>query len=270
MTGVTDYRDALWIDRFVGTFLEQYPILAPPIDAVWLANQLRISVVYDQRQPGRGRFQRISGQPTMFLKPEPRNERTQWAAAHELGEALAAQACRYSEEEGAFSTSPGRENWANAFASCLLLPYDWFCAASTACGHDLRTLKQHFPTASHQLIAQRWLQVLPAAVVTIWDREYPLEGPIPRNTRVQRQSNLNHPLNWLDLEHTLWEQARRQREPATLAGDGWIGRIWPIDELPWQRDILLLTPDPFRHPDEDQHHTGRRMLAAEYSYHCPN
>src|SRR5438876_9488813 len=77
------------VDRYVGELLEAAGVNEPPVDAIALAQgQLGMLICLDQKQPQRGRAQRVGGKKQIYLRPEPTEERHQWTVAHEIGEHL--------------------------------------------------------------------------------------------------------------------------------------------------------------------------------------
>jgi len=81
-------------DAVVAELLERADITSPPVDALLVANRLEWPVMWDADQGGRARIQRMAGRPTLFMRPDERPERLQWAIAHEIGEASAWNVCQ--------------------------------------------------------------------------------------------------------------------------------------------------------------------------------
>src|SRR5437899_1309133 len=118
-----------------------------------------MEVCLDQRQPQRGRAQRSGGQKQIFLRPEPTEERHQWTVAHEIGEHLkAALLARLGMEPGQTRAMAG-ESLANLFAYRLLVPTCWFKSDAVEADFDLLQLKERYRTASHEVIAWRFLDL---------------------------------------------------------------------------------------------------------------
>jgi hypothetical protein len=94
-------------------------------------------------------------------------------------------------------------------------------------------LKEHYSTASHELIARRMLDMRPPVVITICD-----------HGRVHwRRSNVaNRPPQMLDDERDLWQVVHRTGMAAGDALDGETGlarvRCWAIHEPGWKREIM--------------------------------
>src|SRR5207253_410891 len=133
-----------------------------PVDAIALAQeQLGMVVCLDRDQPQRGRAQRVRGQKQIFLKPEPTVERHQWTVAHEIGEHIKGNLLdrlRLAPEE---LRAMSGESLANLFAYHLLVPTRWFRIDAPESDYDLLKLKRRYASASHEVIAWRFLD-LPA------------------------------------------------------------------------------------------------------------
>ena len=66
--------------------------------------------------------------------------------------------------------STAREQVANRLANALLLPRRWFAADGLEHDWDLLELKEHYVTASHELIARRMLDMRSPIVITVCDQ----------------------------------------------------------------------------------------------------
>ena len=222
------------LDRLVLDALAAVGWVAPPVDAIQLAKRLDMVVLQDARLQGRARRVRLSVGGDRFLaaiyvRPEPRAERRQWAVAHELGEHFAPEVMAALGIETDESTPERREQSAHAFAERLLLPQAWLMREGAACDWDLPRLKQRFTTASHELIVRRVVACLPDAVVTIVDN-----GRIyaRRDARGRRP-----PL--LCEERAVIEDCREAGVPRERLLSGLRLRCWPIHEVEYRREILL-------------------------------
>ncbi len=212
-------------------------LTAPPFDMFALAEHLELGVAWDASLAGRGRLMRINGDTAIFLRPEERPERLQWATAHEIGEAVAWRAALRLGLDADQLDPRQRETLANQLANRLLLPEAWWATALRQEGQHIPRLKQHFTTASHELIAWRLLDGRDAKIVTIIDN-----GTVSR-----RRANftLRCPAATSDEEHC-WERAR-------IDGDATCDRVrrlfpqdiparcqaWAIHEADWQREIAI-------------------------------
>lgn len=222
------------LDDFVRSLLDQLAVERPPVDAVGIARLLGIVVAVDSRMTGRARRVRLAvgpaeTRPAIYVRPEPRAERRQWAVAHELGEHFAAELFEAAGLHESEATPEDRERMANAFAEALLLPRDQFLAEGASCDWDLAALKERFATASHELIARRMVAFVPGLHVTIVDngllharyaafgRRAPLEPGEREVLRRCAESGL--PQEW-GLEHVRL-------------------RAWPIHEPDHRREILI-------------------------------
>lgn len=219
------------IDRVVGDLLESSGIATSPVDAIRLAAALSVTVAIVRDQPERGRIKRLAGSPSIFLRPEDRPERLQWAAAHELGEAVAFRICQEAGVAADDLPPGGREELANEFAGRLLVPQRWI---ERACRNeiDLQQLKLQFKTASHELIAFRLLALSTAAVVTMCDQG-----------RVSRRLGNRHfaPPPLLPVELECLFAMRQTREPCRFTVDGVAVQGWPVYEGDWRREFLRTT-----------------------------
>ncbi|MBI2804994.1 MAG: ImmA/IrrE family metallo-endopeptidase [Planctomycetes bacterium] len=218
------------IDRMVEELLHSAGITQPPVDAIALAQRhLGMTVILDQRQPQRGRAQRMMGKRQIFLKPEPREERHQWTVAHEIGEHLKSELLECLEIPPHEARAMIGESLANLFAYRLLVPTCWFAEDARTLDYDLLALKQRYATSSHEVIAWRWLDLTAPCVVTILDKE--------RITR--RRSNA-----WatrrqlLPVEERCWRIVNEHGNPAMLRDDEWTVQGWPVHELDWKREVL--------------------------------
>ena len=220
------------LDEVAADLLSQAGVNSPPVDALILAERLQIAVVFDADQQGRARHKRLAGASSIFLNPDDRPERLQWAAAHELGEVVAH---RVAARAGAGDDlSPGlREQIANQIASRLLLPRAWFAADAQRLDGDVLELKSLYRTASHELIAWRLLDLPEPSIVTIFDR----------GCMTRRRSNLDGqspPLS--PMERACWRQVHHSGKPLEQS----IGAVrvqgWPVHEPHWTREILRVRP----------------------------
>lgn len=219
------------VDAVVGELLNSAQIIAPPVDAIRLSRQLGLVLAWDQSLAGRARTKRIGGASCVFLRPEPRPERRQWAVAHELGEVMMPRIFDRIGCDPAEIPADQREQVANEFAARLLLPARWFHAAASECGGDLLRLKRRFSTASCELIAMRWLDLPTPTRVSIFD-----QGRLTR----RRSNRPTAELPWTRLEDECWGAVQRSREPSSIEhADGTV-RGWPLDEPNWRREIVIM------------------------------
>ena len=203
------------------------------VDAYRIAAALGYVVICDRQQDARGRLKQIGGRITIFLRPDERAERLQWALSHEIGETLAHQVFRRCQCAPGDAAPGMREQVANLLAARLLLPRQPFFAAARDCQRDLRTLKQQFATASYELIALRLLDQKAPCCVTIFDQ----------GRMTKRRSNLAQPPGPLQSpEQVCWEQAHHQADYRETEQAGLKVRCWPIHEPHWKREIVLTTP----------------------------
>ncbi len=141
----------------------------PPVDAFSLAEILGYDVAFDARQGTRGRLKRLAGRPTVFLSPDDRPERLQWAAAHEIGEGAA---FRVFDRLGLDPLlAPEKPPRADRFpiGPVALLPRRQFAADVRRTNGDLSDLKARYATASHELILMSQLRMDTLLLASIFD-----------------------------------------------------------------------------------------------------
>jgi Zn-dependent peptidase ImmA (M78 family) len=221
-------------------------ILQPPVNALRIAQILGLAVAWDDRQSGRARLVSLasaahSAAPSIFLKHDPRQERIQWAVAHEIGEILTPRIFDQLGIDVRHAPPQAREQVANSFAARLLLPGDWFSTDGTSCGWDLIELKQRYETASHELIARRMLDLLVPVIISVYDhdrltwRKSNLTGRQPPPCRREIECRLG--------AHATGETVVDDGPPQVHA--------WAVHEPDWRREIVRLEVDEFAWESRD-------------------
>lgn len=223
------------VDDVVESILEESAWKEPPVDVLELARRMGVEVAIDTRQQGRGRHKRLRGRSAIFLRPDPRPERLQWAAAHEVGELVAHRLFSTMNCDPREIAPDAREQSANLLASRLLLPTRWFAADAEHMQADLLRLKSRYCTASHELIALRLLDFSPPAVVTLFD-----QGRVTR----RRCNSSPMPPRLLPSEWDCWRCVHHSGQPVHCLEEGIRITGWPIHEAGWRREILRTTASP--------------------------
>ncbi|MFQ5731517.1 MAG: ImmA/IrrE family metallo-endopeptidase [Planctomycetaceae bacterium] len=221
------------LDCMARELLESAAVDGPPVDPFRIADRRGIRVATDARQQVRGRQKTLNGRPVVFLKPDDRPERVQWALAHELGEIHAWRAADRAGIADTLSTGM-REQIANQLASRILLPGHWFFPDAARCDDDVLELKTQYATASHSLIALRLLDRDLPAVVSIFD-----QGRLTYR-KSNRASFSADPIR-AEEEDEVRRAMQSNRLPSTRSVSGRRIRSWPIDEPGRQRDIVVMT-----------------------------
>jgi len=228
------------LDRVASEVLGHSGVRRPPVDAVSIARALEITLAWDDRQRGRGRYVRLRGRhggrsrATILARPESRPERRQWAVAHEIGEHVAYRVFAALGVDPREAPPNAREHVANHLAGRLLLPAGWFAADARAWGWDLLRLKGRYRTASHELIARRMLEMPPPVVISIFDngaltfRRSNLAGRVPPPSPAE-----------LACRRAVHDHSQPQQ---TRAGPQVI-QAWPVHEEGWKREILRVELD---------------------------
>lgn len=228
------------IDATAAEVLWEAGISEPPVDTLAVAERLQLVIARDFAMPYRGRFVRLAdhrgqggGQGTIVVGAAERPEREQWAVAHEIGESVAYRVFERLGVDFDEELPTAREQVANRMASALLLPRRWFAVDGCDYGWDLFELKERYNTASHELIAQRMLEMRTPIVITVCDLG-----------RVHwRRSNVSaRPPGMLPEEVAVWREVHERGIRASGALDAETGlesvRCWPIHEPGWKREIL--------------------------------
>ena len=223
------------IDAEVEAMLDAVGVTGPPIDAIALAQQhLGMVVCLDEEQPQRGRAQRVRGQKQIFLRPEPTVERHQWTVAHEIGEHVKVNVLKRLRLAPEDTRAMAGESLANLFAYHLLVPSRLFRAEAPERGYDLLELKRRYATASHEVIAWRFLDLPAPCIVTIVDNERIHR----RRSNAWRTKRELHP-----VEEKCRQRVHERSEPYLLRQDGWSVQCWPVHQLGWKREILRSVVD---------------------------
>ncbi|HEX5470252.1 MAG TPA: ImmA/IrrE family metallo-endopeptidase [Lacipirellulaceae bacterium] len=240
LSEVPNEEFAAAVDVCAAEALWEAGVDAPPVDALAVADGLRLVVARDSTMAYRGRYVRLAdcpgnggGQGTIVVGVAERPEREQWAVAHEIGESIA---YRVFERLGvAFDEvlPTAREHVSNRLANALLLPRRWFDADGRELDWDLLELKERYTTASHELIARRMLEMRPPVVITICD-----QGRIH-----WRRSNVTlRPPEMLREERAIWREVHESGIPIGDRLDADTGlesvRCWPVHEPDWKREII--------------------------------
>lgn len=233
---ITNHELEAALEETTGLVLAEANVFGPPVDAFAIASSLRIDVAHDRGLPGRARFVRLGdnqGQAkaggTIFLRPEPRRERRQWAVAHEIGERWAYRVFESLGVDPVEAPPQSREQVANLLAGRLLLPHTWFMEDGRACRWDLLHLKTRYETASHELIARRMLDFQTPIIISIFD-----QGRLS----MRRSNVLGRVPGPTQLERECWEHTHRNACPHHVCGMLSEVRAWPVHEPTWKREIV--------------------------------
>ena len=226
------------VDRIAAEAVDTAQIEVPPIDAMRVAERLGLAVAWDDRQSGRARRVTLAAAGRLaraiLLRRDPRAERQQWAVAHEIGEALAEKAFVELGIDPREAPRQAREMVANAIASAILLPREFFPNDGAALGWDLLALKERYCTASHELIARRMLDCSIPVCVSVYDQD----------RLTWRRSNVSGQRQPSNLEIDVRRQAHESGEVIMGNGPPKI-QVWPIHEPPWQREIVRTEIEEF-------------------------
>src|SRR5262249_16857498 len=126
------------------------------------------------------------------------------------------------------------ESLANLFAYHLLVPACWFVDDAPAVQFDLLELKKRYVTASHEVIAWRFLDLAAPCIITIVD-----------NDRVsRRKSNAGRVRRAFEpVEKKCQQYVNEHGEPCRLSEGDWTVQGWPVHQAEWKREILRSVVD---------------------------
>lgn len=222
------------LDAVSRELLDRAGIEDPPVDALEVARRLDVAVAIDAGQFERGRHKRLSGRASIFLRPEERPERLQWAAAHELGEGIAYRVFEHLNAPDDDVSPRMREEVANHLAGRLLLPGPGFLEEARCLNANVLRLKHRYRTASHELIAYRLLDLPIPTVVTVFDHGRP----------TRRRSNIGGRLPPLQpVERECRQEAHRTNRSVERHTDSLFVQAWPVHQAGWKREILRTTAE---------------------------
>jgi hypothetical protein len=128
-------------------------------------------------------------------------------------------------------TGPGLTgaSLSNLFAQRLLIPTAWFGPLARQAGYDLFELKRSFSTASHELLANRLLELDEPCIITVIDN-----GEI-----VRRRSNTGPvPRELVPAEEHCLQDVHEYSRPQVVSEDGWTVQGWPVHQLDFRREVL--------------------------------
>lgn len=213
------------IDRAVEELFAAAGVSAPPVDAVVLAQRhLGLTI-----RPAGKQTQRRWTSRQACPSPEPTAERRQWTAAQQIGQHL--KPTLVERLSGASEGAPlrGGDFLANLIAQRLLVPTCWFADDAAECGYDLLDLKQRYRTATHEVIAWRFLDLPAPCIITILDNAH----------ITRRRSNA-----WLTrrrlepVEQQCQRYVHEYSRPRIIQEGGWTVQGWPVHQSDWKREVL--------------------------------
>lgn len=219
------------LDEIVEDLLDQADIAGPPVDAIALAQKhLDIKVLQDSRQEERGRVQRAGKKPQIFVRPEPTEERHQWTVAREICQHFKQQILERLNLDKEEAKGLTGESLYTLFSSRLLVPTQWFAADAAAANYNLLDLKKRYRTASHEVIALRFLDLPFPTVVTVID-----------NDEIHRRKSNGPRIKAKQLEaaeEKCRKYVNKHGKSKTVREGAWTVQGWPIHQADWKREIL--------------------------------
>src|SRR5262249_49023556 len=120
------------------------------------------------------------------------------------------------------------ESLANLFAYHLLVPKCWFRTDAPELEYDLLRLKRRYATASHEVIAWRFLDLPDPCIITIVD-----------NDHVQRRRSNAWPVRRAlePAEEECQHYVHYYSRPRMVQSGAWTVHGWPVHQADWKREI---------------------------------
>lgn len=230
MSSATFYSIDQLCDDLVAELLDELHLPNVNVDAFEVARGMGMDVAIDAGQTGRARIKRIARRATVLLRPEERPERMHWALAHEIGESLAPRVIDRLIGETA-EPADLREQWANLFASRLLLPRNGFLPLARRLQGDVPRLKEHFPHVSHEQLLWGVLRLDVSTVASVFD-----QGRLCR-----RQGNTGEVSPITPWERECCLRVHESGEPLETSRGEFRLQCWPVHDPPWKRELLRVT-----------------------------
>ena len=114
-------------------------------------------------------------------------------------------------------------------ASHLLVPTCWLRTEARDVSFDLLALKERFPTASHEILAWRLLDLPDPCIITIIDND----------AIHQRRSNAWRVRKELSpVERQCQRYISKHSRAHEVREQGWTVQGWPVHQVDWKREIL--------------------------------
>jgi hypothetical protein len=212
------------IDRVVEELLEKAGVEGPPVDAIAVARRhLGLALSLDAPDQGRGRGRRALDPSE--LTPEQR----QWVAAQEIGQHLRPSILRRLGIDPEERRSAAGASLVSLFAPRLLLPLAWFRDDAAAADYDVPALKERYPTASHEAIALRLLDLPEPCIITIVENDHVDRR---RSNAWPVRKRLEPP------EQACQRYVHEYSRPRVVRAGGWTVQGWPVHRPDWKREIL--------------------------------
>ncbi len=223
------------VDEIVEELLDAAGVTRPPTDSIVLAQRhLGLMVCLDRRERKPGRSRRTRESEQIFLSPDQSPEQQQWTVAHAIGQHLKPDLLERlgipTDERPALLG----ESLPNLLAQRLLVPTLWLQDEVRNCDGDLLELKKRFPTASHEVIAWRLLDLADPCIITIIDNDHVHRR---RSNAWRMRKELSGP------EKLCQRYVNQYSRPTLVREEGWTVQGWPIHQADWKREILRSVVD---------------------------
>ena len=225
-------------DRLVAGLLERAGVVAPPVDALRVAeDHLGIPVEWaepevDERGRPRPSTRRHTGGIT--LSPHMTPEQQQTAAANGVARALMPDLLRKLDIEPGSESKQAAAHFRGLLAARILVPARMLRSALRACKYDLEALHRTFETAPMETVALRLLDLDSPCVITIVD-----DGVVA----VRRGNTAPAGRKLTPAEQACVDRVGELELPHRTKTGGWTAHGWPVPGRRFKRVILRAVPD---------------------------
>jgi predicted transcriptional regulator len=228
------------IDRLVAGLLERAGVVAPPVDALALAEHhlgIPVEWVEPAEEDDSGGRRRPRARPSgggIALTTDMSPEQRQRVAADGIARLLLPDVYR---KVGVIPGSESRQFAAHVRAlvvARVLIPNKLLRAALRECKYDVPALQKVFSTASMEAVAARLLDLDEPCVVAVVD-----DGVVAsrRGNRTPAARKLT------GAEQECLERVTELELPHRARAQGWTAWGWPVPNRPFRRIILRAVPD---------------------------
>jgi hypothetical protein len=224
------------IDRLVAGLLERAGVVAPPVDALRIAEEhLGIPVVYaepeDEGDDGPARRRASGG---IVLAPHMTDEQQHTAAAHAIARSLLPNLLVKLDITPGTESKQAAAHFRALIVSRLLVPTRLFRSAQRECKTDVPALAGVFRTATFEAVALRLLDLDQPCVMAIVD-----DGVVA----VRRGNTSAESKRLTAAEQQCLDRVMKFDLPERVRADGWTVHGWPVPGRPIRRVVLRAVPD---------------------------
>ena len=231
------------VERLVSGLLERAGVVAPPVDALHLAEEhlgIPVEVVEPAEEDETGR-RRPRARPStaggIAITSDMSVEQQQKAAADGIARTLIPDLLRRVGVVPGSETRQFVTHLRGLIVPRVLIPTRLLRAALKECKYDVPALKDRFVTATTEAVALRLLDLDEPCVISIVD-----DGVVA----VRRGNRSAETRKLTEAEQQCVDKIMEVDLPHRVRTGGWTAQGWPVPERPFRRIILRAVRD-----DED-------------------